>query len=158
MIILPCLESHATVPSGRCGCKRWRRRSGEGVYRAPSISNCLKISATPAYQGTLSLSQASSRLVGCKDPDPAFLVNPVQFGSRVLMTKSWRKKKCSRNLLNIFLWSKITIYLISKIQEKPSLQPSKENIQLFKKGNFLTFFYVCWSFLATYSNSNNVLT
>ncbi len=48
------------------------------MYRAPSTSSFLKISATPAYQGTLSLSQASSRWVGCRalDTDPAFQVNP----------------------------------------------------------------------------------
>ncbi len=54
----------------------------------------------------------------------------IQSGSRVLMTKNWRKK----NRWKIF-WSKIAIYLCPSNRRK--LQPWKENIQHSKKCNLL---------------------
>ncbi len=71
----------------------------------------------------------------------------IQFGSRVLMTRKWRKK-IQQKFFYIFSRSKIAIY--SCPNNRKSLQPSKENIQDFKKWNFLTFSYVCGSFLPSW--------
>ncbi len=55
-----------------------------------------------------------------------------------------------------FFLSKIAIYFIprpqrtSKLQKKHSALKKKENIQHFKKLNFLPFFYVCESFLPSW--------
>jgi hypothetical protein len=74
-------------------------------------------------------------------------------GSRVLMTKNWRKK-IQLNFLYLF-WSNIPIYLFfglhkGRLSYRRSLQPSKENIQHFKKLNSLTFFYVSGAFLPSW--------
>ncbi len=63
-------------------------------------------------------------------------------GSRVLMTKNWRKKY-SRNFVYIFF----DIFM-SKLQERRLAL--KNNIQHLKKSNLLTFFYVCGSFLPSW--------
>ncbi len=65
-------------------------------------------------------------------------------GSRVLMTKNWRKKY----RLKIFVLSKIVIYFCPSYGR--SHQPSKEKIQHSKKWNVLIFIYVCGSFLIFY--------
>ncbi len=65
-------------------------------------------------------------------------------GSRVLMTKNWRRKKIQQKFCIIFFMKDFNL-LTSKLQE--SLQPSKENIQHYKKWNLLTFFYIYGSFL-----------
>ncbi len=72
------------------------------------------------------------------------------YGSRVLMTKNW--KKYSWNFFLFFFWSKIAIYLSLGLQKwhpnyRRSLQPSKDNIQHFKKWNLLTVFYFSGPFL-----------
>jgi hypothetical protein len=62
----------------------------------------------------------------------------IQSGSRVLMTKNWKKITAEKNLIfffNIKNWG--TIYLSLGLHKgrpscRRSLQPSKENIQHFK--------------------------
>ncbi len=70
-------------------------------------------------------------------------------GSKVLVTKNWRKKYSWKK--NNLFWSKIAIYILALRKGHPSfrrsLQLSKENIQHFKKWNLLTFLYFCGSFL-----------
>jgi hypothetical protein len=84
------------------------------------------------------------------DPDPAFLVNPdlnTDTDPDLIRIQGFDdqklKKKYSRNFFISFFDQKIGIYLMSKLQEKASLQPSKENIQHFQKCTLLTFFYGC---------------
>ncbi len=47
------------------------------------------------------------------------------------------EKKYNRKFFNIFFWSQIAIYL--RPSYRRSLHPSKQNIQYFKKWNFLIF-------------------
>ncbi len=73
-------------------------------------------------------------------------------GSRVLMTKNWRKKVSAEKKLYFFS-SKIAIYLSLGLHKgrpshRRSLQPSKENIPLFKTWNFLNFFQFLWVIFA----------
>ncbi len=70
------------------------------------------------------------------DPDP----DPIRIQG--LMTKNWRKNYSLK--INLF-GSKIAINLCPCYRR--SLQPSKKNIEHFKKLNLLSFFYVCGSFL-----------
>jgi hypothetical protein len=67
-------------------------------------------------------------------------------GSRILMIKTFLKKKIQRKICYIFYWSKIAIYFFPGLYKghpsyRRSLQLSKENIQHFKKWNLLTFFF-----------------
>ncbi len=79
------------------------------------------------------------------DPDPAFS-KWTGSGSRVLMTKMWQKIPLKKEF--IFFWLKIAIYFALCLHKgrpscRRSLQPSKENIQHFKKLNLFTFFNFC---------------
>ncbi len=87
------------------------------------------------------------------DPDPDPIRIRIQSGSRVLMTKSWKKVTAEKKF-NFFL-SKTTIYLSLGLHKgrpsyRRSLQLSKENIQHFKTCNFWIFFYFCGSFLPSW--------
>jgi hypothetical protein len=73
------------------------------------------------------------------NPDPAFQVNPDPDPIRIQSFDD--PKKYSRKFLYLFV-SKIAIYLFLSLRR--SLQPSKENIQHFKKSTFL---YICGSSL-----------
>jgi hypothetical protein len=70
--------------------------------------------------------------------------------SKVLMTKNWEK------FITVFFFLiKIAIYLSlglhkGRLSYKRSLQPSKENIQHFKKRNCFPFFYICGTFLPSW--------
>jgi hypothetical protein len=73
------------------------------------------------------------------DPDPAF---PVKSGFRIHIhgfdNQKLKKKNPAEILLKIFFCSKIAIYLSiglhrGRLSYRRSLQPSKENIQYFKK-------------------------
>ncbi len=68
------------------------------------------------------------------DPDPAFQVIRIQGFD----DQKFKKKYTAENFF-FFFWSKIAIYL--RPSYRRSLQPSKENIQHFKKCNYF-FFYV----------------
>jgi hypothetical protein len=86
------------------------------------------------------------------DPDPDLI--RIQSGSRVLMTKTWKKFIAGKIFL-IFFKSKTTIYISLGLHKgfpsyRRSLQPSKENIQHLKTWNFLIFFYFCGSFLPSW--------
>jgi hypothetical protein len=70
-------------------------------------------------------------------------------GSRVLMTKNWKKYRWKI----IIYFFKIAIYLsLGLYKWRQSywriFQPSKENVQHFKKWNFFAVFYFCGSFLS----------
>ncbi len=78
----------------------------------------------------------------------------IQFGSRVLMTKNWKKIHSWKRKL-IFFTSKTTIFLSLGLHKgRPSyrrrLQLSKENIQHFKTWIFLIFFYFYGTFLPSW--------
>jgi hypothetical protein len=82
------------------------------------------------------------------DQDPAIQVNPDPFPNpnyRVLMTKKWRKIY-SWNLINIFFWSKIEIYL-SQGRHKDlqaigaAFSPQKRTSSA-SKDEFFTLFYI----------------
>jgi hypothetical protein len=85
------------------------------------------------------------------DPDSAFQVNPDTDPDPGFWWPKTEEKKSSKKFFFLF-WSKIAIYLSIGHHKGPlsyrrSLWPSKENVQLFKKWNLLTLFYVCGSFL-----------
>ncbi len=69
----------------------------------------------------------------------------IQSGSRVLMTKNWRKNTAEKFGLTFFK-SKIAIFLC--LRYRRNFQPSKENIQHFKKGKFINFFLCLWVIFA----------
>jgi hypothetical protein len=72
------------------------------------------------------------------DPDPAFQVNPDLIRIQGFDDQKLKKKNSAENLFKTFFKSKIAIYLASGLHKgrphyRRSLQPSKENIQHFKK-------------------------
>ncbi len=74
-------------------------------------------------------------------------------GSRVLMTKNWRKK--SWKFFKIFFWSKIAIYLspslhILRPRNRRRRQPSNKNIKYLKRWNLLTVLHFSGSFLPSW--------
>ncbi len=73
------------------------------------------------------------------NPDPAFQVN-MDTDPGFWWPKTEEKKLQLKNCFT-FNWSKIVIYSCPSYRR--NLQPSKKNIQHFKKWNLLTFFYVC---------------
>ena len=72
----------------------------------------------------------------------------IQSGSRVLMTKNWRKKY-SRNFFSLFFIQNSHL-LMSKlhVQEKPSA--FKREHPALQKMKFINFHYVCGSFLPSW--------
>jgi hypothetical protein len=89
------------------------------------------------------------------DKDPAFDVNPNP-DPGFWWPKS-EKKNTAENLFSKLFWSKIAIYLSPGLQKgrpsyRRSLEPSKENIQHFKRWNSLTVFYF-WVHAVLYKQS-----
>ncbi len=72
----------------------------------------------------------------------------IQYGSRALITKNW-KKNYSWNFFYIFLWSKTAIYLSLSLHKvcpsyRRSLHFSKEAIQHFKTWTFTNYCLLLW--------------
>ncbi len=78
------------------------------------------------------------------------IINYSGYGSNPDPGFWWPKSKKKNTAENFFFffWSKIAICFCPRYRR--SLQPSKENIQHFKKWNWLTFFYVCGLFLSSW--------
>ncbi len=79
-------------------------------------------------------------------------VNPVRIRIQGLDDQKNEEKNTAEDLIKIFFWSKLAIYLsLGIIKERPSyrrsLRPSKENIQPFK-WNFVTFLFFLWVIFA----------
>ncbi len=71
----------------------------------------------------------------------------IQYGSRVLMTKNW--KKITAEIFFFFFWSKTAIYLSLGLHKvcpsyRRSLQFSKEAIQHFKTWTFTNYCLLLW--------------
>ncbi len=77
------------------------------------------------------------------DPDPAKYQSGS--GTRVLMSKYWKKFTAEKN--DVSLIKNYYLLTLGFHKEHPSyrrsIQPSKENIQHFKTRNFSTFSYFC---------------
>ncbi len=78
------------------------------------------------------------------DPDP----DPIQYGSRALMSKNWKKITAENFFKNFFL-SKTTIYLSLGLHKvcpsyRRSLQFTKEAIQHFKTWTFTNYCLLLW--------------
>jgi hypothetical protein len=83
------------------------------------------------------------------DPDPAIQVDldPVPNPDPGFWWPKTEEKKLQLKIFKIFIWSKLEIYLSLELHKGPAasyrrcLQPSKENIQHFKRWNLWTVFY-----------------
>ncbi len=76
----------------------------------------------------------------------------IQYGSRALMTKNW-KKITAENFFKFFFWSKTSIYLSLGLHKvypsyRRSLQFSKEAIQHFKTWTFTNYCLLFWVIFA----------
>ncbi len=74
----------------------------------------------------------------------------IQYGSRALMTKNWKKITAE---IFFFFWSKTAIYLSLGLHKvcpsyRRSLQLSKESIQHFKTWTFTNIFLLLWVIFA----------
>ncbi len=76
----------------------------------------------------------------------------IQYGSRALITKNW-KKITAENLILFFFWSKTAIFLSLSLHKvcpsyRRSLQFSKEAIQHFKTWTFTNYCLLLWVIFA----------